>query len=195
MLEGFFRPFAAKFVETTFEEYSLKHERSLTAPTSQPTKGNTKIDIRRLYPHKHSDDELQSRLQDFQRLKERVKHQRIVIKKNDDRFEKAQKRRIEEDTEKVKEIASARRTFEQSLRKKANALPVKRVRAFSHVRSIRTADHRLIAQTTNQDNFFSLTAPLNLATADSLPSHKPKRRQSIKMSDRTSDEIASKPLR
>jgi hypothetical protein len=194
MLEGLFRPFAAKFVETTFEEYSIKHERSLTAPTSQATEGKKKIDIRTLYPHKHSDDELQARLDDFQRLKERVHQQREVIKKNDDRFERAQRRRIEEEADKVKEIAYARRTFELSLRKMANALPERRVRAFSHARSLRTTAPRMTSQAA-QDTFFSLTAPLNLETQDSFRSHRPKRSQNIKMSDRTPGVVALKPLR
>lgn len=155
MLDSF-RPFAAKFVETTFEEYSRKHERGLTAPISQ-SKEHKKIDIRNLYPHKHSDDELEARGQSFAALKDRVHRQREKIRRTDLVHERLKASKLQEEIARAMELKAAKLRFEQQLRENADALPKRKIYHSQH-RSLRPITTRTSVPARTADNFFSLTA-------------------------------------
>lgn len=156
MLEPF-RPFAAKFVETTFEEYSRKHERSLTAPSTQ-SREHKKVDIRKLYPHKHSVEEQKSRTESFLRLKDRVLKQREQIRRADHKHEQRKAIKLKEELEKSIYAKTIRQQFEMQLREMADALPAKSVQVNTQPFQLKQRGPKT-SNRSRTDNFFSLTAP------------------------------------
>jgi hypothetical protein len=146
-----FRPFAAKFVRTSFDEYSVKHERASTA--SKPQREKKRIELRHLYPHKHSEDELQQRLETYQHLNQKVLRQRKLIKQNDSRLEENKLKRIQHEVDKFNDTRSNKLRFVQHLREMTDAVPQRRS---SQPRFVQTPDVSQ-ALTMTRDNFFSLT--------------------------------------
>lgn len=184
MLDSF-RPFARKFVDTTFEDYSKRHERSITDTVSLSSEGR-RVDINKLYPYKHSDDEVKQRMKSFQQLKEKVIKQREEIKMSDEKFELVKQQRRQEALENANEMRKARRAFEQKLRKMADLLPPKRIRHLVNFRSIPNSTRNRSIPIA-QGDFFALTAPsLNKTLAAITPS-KLDRRKSMQTADSPSE--------
>jgi hypothetical protein len=154
MLE--FRPFAAKFVETTYEDYSRKHERIMTAPLSADEKTvKNKVDLRRLYPHQHSDEELEERMEKFLTLREKVTRQKQLIRRATIRHEQLKVLKEKEEMERAMETKLARMHFEKQIRLMADTLPPRRTTSSQYSPRLRAVSRPPVTT----DNFFSLTAP------------------------------------
>lgn len=151
-----FRPFAAKFVDTTYEDYSKKHERTMTAPLSAPAETvKKKVDLRRLYPHKHSDEELEERMEKFLMLREKVTRQKERIRRASVRHQQLKVMKAKEEMDRVMEIKLARMHFEKQIRLMADAIPAKRQTSNQYSARPRTVRRPSV----ETDNFFDLTAP------------------------------------
>jgi hypothetical protein len=151
-----FRPFAAKFVDTTYEDYSKKHERSGTAPLSAPAETVKKrVDLRRLYPHKHSDEELEERMEKFLTLREKVTRQKQRIRRATVRHQQLKVMKAKEEMDRAMEIKLARMHFEKQIRLMADTLPAKRQTSSQYSTRPRTVNRPPV----ETDHFFDLTAP------------------------------------
>jgi hypothetical protein len=111
-----------------------------------------KFELSDLYPHKHSEDELQQRLETYQRLNQRVLRQRELIKQNDNRLEENRLKRLHEEINKFNEARSNKLRFVRHFREMAEVVTRRRS---SQPRSVLTPD---VNQSLNMTrDFFNLT--------------------------------------
>lgn len=82
------RPFASGLVNHTYEEFRKKYDKLYSAnPQQKNSPVKEKFDIKKLFPYKLSDEDMEKRLQNFVNLQHKVEKQRSEIKKRDKSLE------------------------------------------------------------------------------------------------------------
>jgi hypothetical protein len=153
MLDSF-RPFAGKFVETTFDKYIHKRDRSVVSTSSDRTEGSKKVDISKLYPYKYTEDDLQLRVNTFMQLKDKVLRQREAIKQNDDKFEMIKLKLKDDKVLKDNALRLAKQDLQSRLKQLVNAIPAKR-----HTFKRREPRMQPMNRASPTSGLFALTAP------------------------------------
>lgn len=130
--------------------------------------------IKRPYSHTLSEDEEILRTQAIQQLHEKVLRQREIIRRNDQKFELVKQMKKQDKQNQVRQLRTARRSFEQRLRLMANSTPSPRTRTYTKIISPEPTPMALLA---HFDSIFALTSPKhNFSLRQSLKPKSPKTR-------------------